>query len=83
MFEKLRSKTNKSPQSSPPPDDDNQRFNETLDIINYPVNNDCQISLASEQKSAEPTKSVVEIHEPSLTSPSDENIHHSAAEIHQ
>ena len=84
MFEKLHSRIHKSPQSSPPPDDDNHRFNELLDIIDYPVNNDYQVSaLASGQKSAKPTKSVVEIREPSLTSPSHENIHHIAAEIHQ
>ena len=79
MFEKLRSRTDKIPKSGPPPDDDNRRFNELLDIIDYPVN-DYQVSIVSEQKPTVPTKSVIEIHQPSLTSPNHESI---AAEIHQ
>ena len=49
-----------------PADDDDHRFHELLDIIDRPVNtNDYNVPV----KRAEPTSSVVEVHEPHVTPP--------------
>ena len=49
-----------------PADDEDHRFHELLDIIDRPVNtNDYNVPV----KRAEPTCSVVEVHEPHVTPP--------------
>ena len=72
IFERLLTKTRPKPKDHPPPDDDDEaavhRFSDLLDIFDDTVNTrDCQVPV--EQKSAEPTKSVVAVHHPHLERP--------------
>ena len=55
-----------------PPDDDIHRFNELLDIIDRPVNTDDYRVPLLRQNPVEPTKTVVEVHQPYLPPPEPE-----------
>ena len=55
-----------------PPDDDIHRFNELLDIIDRPVNTDDYRVPLLRQNPVEPTKTVVEVHQPYLAPPEPE-----------
>ena len=55
-----------------PPDDDIHRFNELLDIIDRSVNTDDYRVPLLRQRPVDPTRSVVEVHQPYLPPPEPE-----------